>query len=331
MDAISVDKLTKYYDDFLAVDQISFKVQQGEFFGLLGPNGAGKTTTIRTLTGLLKPTSGNLRVMGTDVTTNPVGVKRQIGVISESASPYLEMSAWNNLMFAGSLHELSKSEREMQAENLLKLLGIYDRRHEKVEHFSKGLRKRVTIAIALIHEPPLLFLDEPTVGLDVQSARMIRGVLRRLNEEGTTIFLTTHYIEEADTLCDRIGIIKKGKLVAIAPPEELKATNNQEKVVEVSFDIHSAAIEEKVSHVPTVVKTEKRGDKLRLYTHNTSTAVKDVCQFAKEEGLEIVYIQTLSPTLEDAFVKLTGFSSLDLERMERIGQSRKKKMQMTGG
>lgn len=200
-----------------------------------------------------------------------------------------------------------------------------EHRQEKVAHFSKGLRKRVTIAIALIHDPPLLFLDEPTVGLDVQSARMIRNVLRRLNEEGTTIFLTTHYIEEADALCDRIGIIKKGNLVALAPPEKLKAANSQEKVVEVSFNIHTPAIEEKIGHLATVEKTEKRGDKLRLYTRNASDAVKAVSQFAKEEDMEIVYIQTLSPTLEDAFVKLTGLSSLDMERMERIGRLRKKK------
>lgn len=331
MDAISVDNLTKYYDDFLAVDQISFNVQQGEFFGLLGPNGAGKTTTIRTLTGLLKPTSGNLQVMGEDLKANPVEVKRQIGVISESALPYLELSAWNNLMFAGSLHDLSKNERKTRAENLLKMLGIYDRRHEKVANFSKGLRKRVTIGIALIHEPPLLFLDEPTVGLDVQSARMIRDVLRRLNEDGTTIFLTTHYIEEADALCDRIGIIKKGKLVALDHPEKLKAANSQEKVVEVSFNIHTQTIEEKVGQVPSVMKIEKRGDKFRLYTNNASEAVKDVCEFTKKEDLEIVYIQTLSPTLEDAFVKLTGLSSLDMEKMEKIGGSSKKKMKKKRG
>lgn len=325
MDAISVDDLTKYYDDLLAVDQISFKVKQGEFFGLLGPNGAGKTTTIRTLTGLLKPSSGTLRVMGNDVVANPIAVKRRIGVISETASPYLEMSAWNNLIFAGSLHGIPKTERETQAENLLKLLGIYDRRHEKVVRFSKGLRKRVTIAIALMHDPPLLFLDEPTVGLDVQSARMIRDVLRRLNEEGTTIFLTTHYIEEADALCDRIGIIKEGHLVALAPPEKLKAANNQEKAVEVSFDRHSPTIEEKLKQVATVEKTEKRGDKFRLYTRNASKAVKHVSQFAEAEDLEIVYIQTLSPTLEDTFVRLTGLSSLDMERMERIGRLKRKK------
>ena len=326
MNIISVENLTKYYGDFLAVDHISFEVRKGEFFGLLGPNGAGKTTTIRILTGLLKPTSGTVHVMGMDVVKNPVDVKKQIGVISETANPYLEMSAWENLMFAGSLHGMPKEEREKQAENLLKLLGIYDRRNEKVENFSKGLRKRVTIAMALIHDPPILFLDEPTVGLDVQSARMIREFLRRLNERGTTIFLTTHYIEEADILCDRVAIIKNGKLIALDSPENLKAANKEEKIVEVSFNKHITGIEKELAKLPTVSKTEKFGDKIRLYTSNPSVIIGEISKIAETKNLRIISINTLAPTLEDTFVKLTGLSSLDMERMEQIGRLRKMKM-----
>ena len=326
MNIISVENLTKYYGDFLAVDHISFEVRKGEFFGLLGPNGAGKTTTIRILTGLLKPTSGTVHVMGMDVVKNPVDVKKQIGVISETANPYLEMSAWENLMFAGSLHDMPKEEREKQAENLLKLLGIYDRRNEKVENFSKGLRKRVTIAMALIHDPPILFLDEPTVGLDVQSARMIREFLRRLNERGTTIFLTTHYIEEADILCDRVAIIKNGKLIALDSPENLKAANKEKKIVEVSFNKHITGIEKELTKLPTISKTEKFGDKIRLYTSNPSVIIGEISKIAETKNLRIISINTLAPTLEDTFVKLTGLSSLDMERMEQIGRLKKMKM-----
>ena len=329
MDAINIDKLTKYYGDLLAVDHISFEVRQGEFFGLLGPNGAGKTTTIRMLTGLLKPTSGTAHIMGIDVVKNPVDVKRQIGVISETANPYLEMSVWVNLMFAGSIHGMPKGRREEQAENLLKLLGIYDRRDEKVENFSKGLRKRVTIAIALIHDPPLLFLDEPSAGLDVQSARMIREFLRKLNERGTTIFLTTHYIEEADVLCDRVGIIESGKLVALDSPENLKAANKQAKIVEVSFGSYMRKIEDELAQLPAVDMTKKRGDKIQLYTSDPSQIVQELSKFAEEKNRKIVSINTLTPTLEDAFVELTGFSSLDMERMEQIG--RLKKIKIKGG
>ena len=264
--------------------------------------------------------------MGIDVVKNPVDVKKQIGIISETANPYLEMSAWENLMFAGSLHDMPKEEREKQAENLLKLLGIYARRNEKVENFSKGLRKRVTIAMALIHDPPILFLDEPTVGLDVQSARMIREFLRRLNERGTTIFLTTHYIEEADILCDRVAIIKNGKLIALDSPENLKAANKEEKIVEVSFNKHIAGIEKELAKLPTVSKTEKFGDKIRLYTSNPSVIIGEISKIAETKNLRIISINTLAPTLEDTFVKLTGLSSLDMERMEQIGRLRKMKM-----
>jgi len=326
MDAITVEGLTKYYGDLLAVDHVSFEVRQGEFFGLLGPNGAGKTTIIRILTGLLKPTSGTVRVMGINVVEDPVGVKAQIGVVTETTNPYLEMSAWENLMFAGSLHDMPKKELKERAANLLKLLGIYNRRDEKVENFSRGLRKRVAIAMALIHDPPLLFLDEPTAGLDVQSARMIREFLRRLNERGTTIFLTTHYIEEADLLCDRVGIIKSGRLIALDSPENLKAASKEGTVVEVSFDRRVAGIVRELAKLPAVSMAKKRGDKVRLYTGDLSKVVQEVSKFAEERGLRIVSINTLAPTLEDAFVKLTGLSSLDLERMEQIGRLRRMRM-----
>jgi len=329
VDAINVHNLTKCYGNLLAVDHISFAVRQGEFFGLLGPNGAGKTTTIRMLTGLLKPTSGTAHIMGINVVKNPVDVKKQIGVISETANPYLEMSAWDNLMFAGSIHGMPKGRRKEQAENLLKLLGIYDRRDEKVEKFSKGLRKRVTIAIALVHDPPLLFLDEPTVGLDVQSARMIRELLRELNEQGTTIFLTTHYIEEADILCDRVGIIENGKLVALDSPENLKAAGREEKIVEVSFDSYVRKIENELAQLPAVNMTKKRGDKFQLYTGDPSRVIQELSKIAEEKNLKIVSLNVLTPTLEDAFVELTGFSSLDMERMEQIG--RLKKIKIKGG
>jgi len=322
MIAIKMNNLTKYYGNFLAVNKISFEVRQGEFFGLLGPNGAGKTTTIRMLAGLLKPTSGTAYVMGINVVKNPVDVKAQIGVVSETANPYPEMSAWDNLMFAARLHDIQKEERKKQAEDILKLLGIYDRRNEKVENFSKGLRKRVAIAMALIHNPPLLFLDEPTAGLDVQSARMIRQFLRKLNEHGTTIFLTTHYIEEADMLCDRIAIIKNGKIIALDSPENLKS--KKEKVVEVSFNKHTIDIEKSMAKLPSVIEVKKRGDKIRIYTRSFLRTIEEISRFAKKNNLEIISINTLTPTLEDVFVRLTGFSSLDIERMEQIKWLRRK-------
>ena len=323
--AIEVENLTKYYGNFLAVDNISFNVEKGEFFGLLGPNGAGKTTTIRMITGLLRPTRGMIRVMGIDVIKRPVEVKTKIGVVSEGVNPYPRLSAWDNLMFAGSLHDIPRRELEERAENLLKLLGIYERSNEKVENLSKGMKKRLLIAMAVIHDPPLLFLDEPTAGLDVQSSRLIRTFLRKLNERGTTIFLTTHYIEEADVLCDRVGIIKDGKIIALDSPENLKASNKKGRLIEISFNGHTTGIEKEIAKLQGVSKVLKKGDKFQLYTHDISSIVREVSEFAKVRGLKIVSINTPRPTLEDAFVRLTGLSSLDLERMEQIGKLRRRR------
>ena len=324
MYAVEVENLTKYYGNILAVDNINFKVEEGEFFGLLGPNGAGKTTTIRMITGLLRPTRGKIRVMGIDVIKRPVEVKAKIGVVSEGVNPYLRLSAWDNLMFAGSLHDIPKKELEEQAENLLKLLGIYERSNEKVSTFSKGMKKRLMIAMAVIHDPPLLFLDEPTAGLDVQSSRLIRTFLRKLNERGTTIFLTTHYIEEADMLCDRVAIIKDGKIIALDSPENLKANSDGERVIEISFDRHVAGIEKEMTKLPGVIRVLKKGDKFQLYTRDIPSVIREISNFAEARGLKIVSINTLRPTLEDAFVRLTGLSSLDLERMEQIGKLRRR-------
>ncbi len=326
MDIIEVEGLTKYYKKFLAVDNISFNVREGEFFGLLGPNGAGKTTTIRILTGLLKPSSGNIFVTGIDVRKNSVEVKSNIGIISETANPYLEMSAWDNLMFAGALHSLSREERRKRAEDLLKLLGLYNRRNEKVENFSKGLRKRVAIALALMHDPQVLFLDEPTSGLDVQSSRMIRQFLRKLNENGVTIFLTTHYIEEADSLCDRIGIIKNGKIIAIDSPENLKAQSKKKRTLEISFENTLENIAEEIQKLPNVKLVKKYADKFIIHTDDISETIKELVNFASKKNLRIVSLNTMAPSLEDTFVELTGLSSLELERIEQIGKMRKMKM-----
>jgi len=310
---IEVHGLTRRFGDLTAVDHVEFEVNEGEVFGFLGPNGAGKTTTVRMLTGLLKPTAGNATIYGRDVARSPVEVKQHIGVVSETASPYLDMNAWDNLMFAAAMYELPRRQRREQPENLLRLLGLYDRRKEKVANFSQGLRKRVAIAIALVHDPPLLFLDEPTVGLDVQSARMIRDFLHKLNAEGTTIFLTTHYIEEADLLCNRIGIIREGQLIALDSPEGLKSSANHMESLEVSFSTQDPEIERSLRRLPAVSEIQKKGDKLRLRTENTSALLGEIARFAQANDLQIVSVSTVRPTLEDAFVRLTGLSSLDME------------------
>jgi len=196
--AIEVYNLTKYYGDLLAVDHISFRVRQGEVFGFLGPNGAGKTTTQRMLTTLLEPTEGRILIFGHDLARNPYPVKRRMGLVPEESTVYTELTAWDNLMFTARLYRVPRSERAKRAQELLEAFGLWEKRNVTVENFSKGMRRRLSIAMAIIHRPALLFLDEPTSGLDAQSARAIRDLIRRLNAEGTTIFLTTHQIEAAE-------------------------------------------------------------------------------------------------------------------------------------
>jgi ABC-2 type transport system ATP-binding protein len=305
--AIAVYDLTKQYGKILAVDNISFTVNQGEVFGFLGPNGAGKTTTIRMLTGQTKPTSGTVTVAGYDVVRESIKAKERVGVVPEVSNIYDEMSAWDNLVFAAQLYGVAKNEREKRAKELLELFGLYERRTGRAGNFSKGMKRRLTIAAALIHKPGILFLDEPTSGLDVQSSRMIRNLTKDLNKNGTTIFLTTHYIEEADQLCQRVAIINKGKIVAVDNPEKLKASVEKHQIVEVSFD-QTQNLEHELASLKYVSKVVQVGDKFRLHVRSTSEAVPLLVDFARENGLKIVSIDTLNPSLEDAFVEMTGLS-----------------------
>ena len=306
--AIEAINLTKYYDDLLAVDHINFQVEQGEIFGFLGPNGAGKTTTIRMLTGQTRPTSGTVTVAEYDVVRESIKAKERVGVVPEVSNVYDEMSAWDNLVFAAQLYGVAKNEREKRAKELLELFGLHERRADRAGNFSKGMKRRLTIAAALIHKPDILFLDEPTSGLDVQSSRMIRNLVKDLNKNGVTVFLTTHYIEEADQLCQRVAMINQGKIVAVDNPEKLKASVEKHQIIEVSFS-QPLNLEHKLASLKHVSKAVQVGDKFKLHVGNTSEAVPLIIDFARENGLKIVSINTLNPSLEDAFVRLTGLNS----------------------
>ena len=305
--AIEVTDLTKRYDGIIAVGNITFHVKKDEIFGFLGPNGAGKTTTVRLLTGLTRPTSGTIKVAGFDMIRESNNAKEHLGVVPEVSNIYDEMSAWDNLIFAAQLYRVPRDERENRAKELLELFGLYERRTDRVGNFSKGMKRRLTIAAALIHKPDILFLDEPTSGLDVQSSRMIRNLTKDLNKNGATIFLTTHYIEEADQLCQRVAIINQGKIVAVDNPEKLKASVEKHQIIEVSFD-QTQNLERMLASLEYSSKVVQVGDKFRLHVRNTSEAVPLLVDFARENGLKIISISTLNPSLEDAFVEMTGLS-----------------------
>lgn len=309
-EAIVVENLTKVYgrpdSGVLAVDHINFEVRRGEVFGFLGPNGAGKTTTQRMLTTLLEPTEGRIVIFGHDLAREPYPVKRQMGLVPEESNVYTELTGWDNLMFTAQLYRVSGSERAKRARELLETFGLWEKRNVKVENFSKGMRRRLSIAMAIIHKPALLFLDEPTPGLDAQSARAIRDLIRQLNAEGTTIFLTTHQIEEANQLCDRVAIINHGRIAAIDTPERLKQAFRRVQSVEVALEPDGGVHGEALAALPGVTTPVKMGDKWRLYTEDPSALLPLVMDYAHAHDLRVVSLSTLGPSLEDVFLEITG-------------------------
>jgi ABC-2 type transport system ATP-binding protein len=242
------------------------------FFGFLGPNGAGKTTTIRMLTGLLTPDAGDILIGGVNLQKRPIAAKMQMGVIPEMSNVYTDLTAKQNVALAGRFYGMSKKAAEKRADRLLEQFELSERKNDKVEGFSKGMKQRVLIASALVHNPHVLFLDEPTSGLDVHSQRLIRAIIREMNDVDTTVFLTTHNIEEANALCDRVAIINRGRLAAIDTPERLKQ----------AFKV-----------------------KWRFYTDNPDALAKHVFAFADQQGLTFTALSIEGASLEDVFVTVT--------------------------
>jgi ABC-2 type transport system ATP-binding protein len=306
--AIEVDGLRKLYGDLVAIDGISFRVGTAELFGFLGPNGAGKTTTVNILTGVSLPTQGRASILGHDVVKDSFRAKETINVVPEVSNAYAEYTAWSNLMFTAALYGVPRREATRRAEELLRAFDLYDKRKTKVKDFSQGMRRKLVIAMGLINQPRVLFMDEPTTGLDVQSVLTIREMVRDLNRKGITIFLTTHNLAEANILCDRVAIINRGKIVAVDSPENLKRAARSVQVVEVSFDRPYEEARTEVSFFPEVKEVAKQGDKLRIITEDPPRTVSGLNYYAERQGLRITYINTPGPSLEDVFVELTGIS-----------------------
>jgi ABC-2 type transport system ATP-binding protein len=308
MKAIAVSGLTKSYDGLVAVDGISFEVEAGEVFGLVGPNGAGKTTTIRMLAGLSKPSAGSARVLGCDLTSEIVGAKKSLGVVPELSNMYDELTGLQNLIFMGQLYGVPQRERRPRAEELLRTLGLYQQRNSRFATYSRGMKRALTIAASLVHKPQLFFLDEPSVGLDVIAARSLRAMIKRLKESGLTVFLTTHYLEEADILCDRLALLVKGKIVIIDTPARLKALAEEQPGLEISFKTPlPQAAEELGPKLPgsSVIKAD---DRIRIYGGDINSMLETVLGYARENATQVAAVNSLKPSLEDAFVKLTGLS-----------------------
>ena len=312
--AIQTEELTRYYDGLLAVDHLNLSINQGELFGFLGPNGAGKTTTIRLLSGLIRPSGGRAFVDGLQVSQNLLQVKARIGVVPERSNLYNELSLRANLIFMAKLYGLPRSQWQPRANELLDEFELAERADSPFASLSRGMKRRLTIAAALVHRPPILFLDEPTAGLDVQSARNLRAAIRTLHSHGVTIFLTTHLIAEAERLCNRVGIIVRGKLIALDTPAALCAQCQAQKAVSLVTPSPTETLLSTLRQSPEITGVSRAGDTLRLSVRSVDSAVRDIVSITQQLGASIEAIRTVNPTLEDAFVQLTGLGAEALQR-----------------
>lgn len=306
MNAIEVSHISKHFGKLVALNDINFSVKEGETFGFLGPNGAGKTTTIRILTGITVPTGGDAKIFGKDIVTETIAARKTIGIVHETSNIYTDLTAWQNLMFTAQLYDVGKALREKRAKELLDLFGLWERKDDKTNGFSKGMKRRLTLAMGLINDPRLIFLDEPTSGLDVQSNLIIRDVIRDLTAKGVTIFMTTHNIEEANVSCDRVAIINHGMIAAIDTPEKLKGTIQSVQSVEVALDPVPAQWADGLREIETVSEVRKLGDKFRLITENPPVVIAGVMAYAEKNSTRVISVNTYGPSLEDVFIKLTG-------------------------
>ena len=304
MDAIVVKNLTKYYDGFLAVDHISFSVKWGELFGFLGPNGAGKTTTVRMLCGLTRISEGDAYVAGYSPLRELKLVKKVIGLVPDVSNLYPELTCWENLLFTGEMYGIRKEELVNRAYELLKLFDLMDKKDSKFKQLSKGQKRKLTMAAALVHKPKILFLDEPTIGLDVRSRRAVWSMIRELNENGLTIFLTTHNIHEAFNLCERIMVINKGKVIAAGNPTELKRRFSGSEVLEVSFT-GEISIEE-ISQIPGVMKASRSGGSFKLVVSDPISVIEELVGKARSRRISLNYMYLRGADAEEVFLKIIG-------------------------
>jgi ABC-2 type transport system ATP-binding protein len=309
---VEVAHLTKNFGDFRAVDQLSFGVEHGEVFGLLGPNGAGKSTLIRMLTTLVPPTSGTARINGFDIVRQANDVRACIGVIPQAMTSDLDLSAEENMSIFAKLYGIPRERRRRTIDELLEAVDLTQWADKPVKMFSGGMRRRLEIARGLVHEPKIFFLDEPTTGLDPVSRVAVWEMLSRLKRErDLTILVTTHYMDEADKLCDRIAIVDHGTLVALDSPLKLKASIPGKNILEVSFDEVPPGWTEALATLPEVADVRADDNVFRISSHNGPRTTVGLMEAARERGISIVSLSVQSTTLDDVFVHYTGHQLRD--------------------
>jgi len=307
--AIEVRGLAKRFDDVQAVAGIDFDVREGDLFGFLGPNGAGKTTTINMLTGLARPDAGTIRIAGIDCSRNPKAAQHLMGVVPDESNLYPELTGFENLCFCGALYGMSKADRRARARELLDRFGLTDAAGRKFAGYSRGMKRKLTIAAGIIHAPPILFLDEPTTGIDVASARGIRRLIADLNGGGTTIFLTTHYIEEAQRLCGRIAFIVQGRIVRTDTVEELMRRTDGRHVVQFAISNGSADLRDAIVAEWPGLHCHAAGEGQLRVESSEPVRVGPLVRLMEDRGVEVSEARKLQPSLEDVFVEITGIEA----------------------
>ena len=326
MDAIRVDGLVKTFDGFTAVDRISFAVAEGELFGLLGPNGAGKTTTINMLATLLRPSAGTATVSGFDVARDRDAVRKSIGVVFQEPALDGRLTGRENLEFHTMMYGLGRAERRSRIDEVLALVELTDKAATLVEKYSGGMKRRLEIARGLTHRPKVLFLDEPTLGLDAQTRRHIWDYVRRLNKEaGVTIILTTHYMEEADFLCDRVAIMDHGKFVAMDTPARLKDTLGGD-VISMELEGDTAALLGELAGLDWIKRTKFHEDVLSLTMEKGERRIPELVVAAQQHGVTVRCVNLRKPSLEDVFLHFTGRTI----REQEASQSERNRAMMMG-
>jgi ABC-2 type transport system ATP-binding protein len=325
---IRIEHLTKIFKTrnqiVTAVNDITFNINRGEIFGLLGPNGAGKSTLIRLLTTLLKPTSGTACIDNYDLFKNPEKIRAIIGVCSQNSTLDNELTAYDNLKFYGNLENVPKNILDTRIWDLLEMTELTNRAHMRVQTLSGGMRRKLEIVRAFIHHPPILFLDEPTIGLDPESRREVWQQIEKLNTEKTTIILTTHYMDEAEKLCNRIAFVDKGTLIALDVLENLKKLIPEGDLIEIGFDTISEEVLSAIRENSLINSLEVNHQKLIISAKDGSRVLPEILAIFEQFSLHMTSVSIHSPSLEDIFIYLTGRKLDDISNVETHPQLRRR-------
>ncbi len=311
--AIEARGLTKQFGDVTAVAGVDVEVRPGDLFGFLGPNGAGKTTTINILTGAARPDSGTVRIAGIDCSKNPKAAQHLLGVVPDESNLYPELTGFQNLCFCGALYGLRKRDRETRAHDLLNRFGLAEAANRKFGGYSKGMKRKLTLAASLMHTPPILFLDEPTTGLDVAAARHIRLLIAELNRAGVTIFLTTHYIEEAERLCRRIAFIVKGRIVRSDTIDNLMRSAEGRYSLEFAVKGNAAGLCDRLRTMFPGFRCRPVATGGLRVEDSEPIRIAPLVRFLEDQAVEVMEARRIRPSLEDVFVETTGIETKQME------------------